>query len=133
MHATGTFEVKVKPTETSEIGREAGLGRMTLDKVWHGSMEGTSKGEMTTAAVDGAMAYVALEKMTVKLDGHSGTFYFTHAASMLANNPASAVLAVTVVPNSGTDDLKGISGTLQINIDKGAHSYDFSYSLPSRP
>ena len=69
MHATGTFEVKVKHSGASEIGTEAGLGHMTIDKVWSGGIQGTSKGEMTTTAVDGAMAYVALEKMTVRVGG----------------------------------------------------------------
>src|ERR1700754_2844868 len=61
MHATGTFQVSVKPAEASEIGKAAGLSRMTIDKVWSGAIEGTSKGEMTTSAVGSAMAYVALE------------------------------------------------------------------------
>ena len=130
MHATGTFEVKVKPFEVSEIGKDAGLGRMTIDKVWSGAIQGTSKGEMTTSAVDSAMAYVALEKMTVSVDGHSGTFYFMHRATMMVTDPSSAVLQVTVVPNSGTGDLKGIAGTLAITIDKSGHSYDLEYTLP---
>ena len=132
MHATGTFEVKVKPAESSEIGKEAGLGRMTIDKVWSGAIQGTSKGEMTSSAVDGAMAYVALEKMTVRVDGHDGTFYFVHRATMMAKDPSTAVLDVSVMPNSGTGDLKGIDGKLAIIIDKSGHSYDFEYTLPAR-
>ena len=132
MHATGTFEVKVKPAEASDIGKEAGVGRMTIDKVWSGAIKGTSKGEMTTSAVESSMAYVALEKMTVSVDGHSGTFYFMHRATMMVTDPSSAVLEVTVVPNSGTGDLKGIDGRLAITIDKTGHSYDFEYTLPAQ-
>jgi hypothetical protein len=130
MHATGTFQVKVQPTEASEIGKAAALGRMTIDKVWSGGIEGTSQGEMTTSSVEGAMAYVALEKVTAKIDGHSGSFVFMHSATMMASDPASGFMTITVMPNSGTGSLKGIQGKLTIVIDKSGHSYDFEYSLP---
>ena len=84
MHASGTFSVKVKPSDVSEIGKEAGLSRMTIDKVWTGGMEGTSKGEMTTSGVGKLMLYVALETMVVKVDGHSGSFVLWHRATMRA-------------------------------------------------
>lgn len=132
MHATGTFEVKVKPVDASEIGKEAGLGRMTLDKVWTGGIEGTSRGEMTTSAVGKLMLYVALETMAVKVGGHSGSFVFWHRATMLPDDPSSAFMEVTVVPGSGTGDLQGIEGTLAITIDKAGHSYNFKYTLPAQ-
>ncbi|MEZ2346371.1 DUF3224 domain-containing protein [Terriglobus sp. RCC_193] len=132
MHATGTFQVAVKPAEASEIGKAAGLGRMTIDKVWSGDIEGTSKGEMTTTAVGTTMAYVALETMNVKINGKSGTFVFSHKATMDSTNPKSGVMEVSVLPNTGTGDLKGIEGTLQIAIDKSGHSYDFTYTLPAQ-
>lgn len=129
MHATGTFQVSVKPAEASEIGKAAGLGRMTIDKVWSGAIEGTSKGEMTTSAVGTTMLYVALETMTVKVNGKSGTFVFAHKATMNTTDPKSGVMDITVVPDTGTGELKGIAGSLQIMIDKSGHSYDFSYTL----
>ena len=132
MHATGTFEVKVKPAEASEIGKEAGLGRYTLDKVWKGGIEGTSKGEMTTSAVGKLMLYVALETMTVEVDGRAGSFVFWHRATMMPDDPASAFMEVAVVPGSGTGELKGIEGKLAITIDKSGHSYDFEYTLPTQ-
>lgn len=130
MHATGTFEVKVKPVEASDIGKEAGLSRMTIDKVWSGDIEGTSKGEMTTSTVDKLMLYIALETMTVMLDGRTGSFVLWHRATMTPGDASSAFLEVTVVPGSGTGDLKGIEGKLAIIIDKAGHSYDFEYTLP---
>ncbi len=130
MHAIGTFQVSVKPAEASEIGKAAGLSRMTIDKVWSGAIEGTSKGEMTTSAVGTIMLYVALETMTVKVNGKSGTFVFAHKATMDSTDPKSGVMDISVVPNTGTGELKGIEGTLQIIIDKSGHSYDFSYTLP---
>lgn len=131
MHATGTFQVSVKPADASEIGKAAGLGRMTIDKTWSGAIEGTSKGEMTTSAVGTTMLYVALETMTVKVNGKSGSFVFAHKATMDTTDPKSGAMDITVVPNTGTGELKGIEGSLQIVIDKSGHSYDFSYTLPS--
>lgn len=131
MHAAGTFQVSVKPTEASEIGKAAGLGRMTIDKVWSGGIEGTSKGEMTTTAVGTTMAYVALETMTVKVNGKSGTFVFSHKATMDSADPKSGVMDISVLPNTGTGELKGIEGSLQITMDKSGHSYDFTYTLPA--
>ncbi len=130
MHATGTFKVDVKPAEASEIGKAASLRRMTIDKVWSGGIEGASRGEMTVTAVGPAMAYVALEKMDVKIDGKAGTFVFAHKATMDANDPKSGVMDIRVLPNTGTGALAGIEGSLQITIDKSGHSYDFSYTLP---
>ena len=132
MHATGTFKVDVKPTEISPIGKEAGLGAMTIDKTWSGAIEGTSKGQMTTSMTGKAMAYVALETMNVKVDGHTGIFVFMHSAAMMSDNPKAATLDVTVVPNSGTGELEGIEGKLNIVIDASGHSYDFEYTLPAR-
>ena len=38
-------------------------------------------------------------------------------------------LTIIVVPDSGTDELKGISGKLTIKIENGKHFYEFDYSL----
>jgi hypothetical protein len=131
MHATGTFKVDVAPTDISQIGKEAGLGGMTIDKAWSGAIEGTSKGQMLTSQPGKAMAYVALETMNVKVDGHAGTFVFLHHATMMSNDPKTYSLNVAVVPNSGTGELAGIEGKLTINIDASGHSYDFDYTLPA--
>ena len=131
MHATGTFKVDVKPTDVSPIGKEAGLGAMSIDKTWSGAIEGTSKGQMTTSIVGKAMAYVALETMNVKVDGHAGTFVFIHRATMMSDDPNGAVLDVTVVPNSGTGELAGIEGRLAIIIAKAGHGDDVEYTLPA--
>jgi hypothetical protein len=132
MHATGTFKVDIKPTDMSEIGKGAGLGAMTIDKTWSGAIEGTSKGQMMTAMAGKAMAYVALETMTVKVDGHSGTFVLMHSATMMSDDPTSGAMNISVMPNSGTGELAGIEGKLNIVIDKSGHSYDFEYTLPAR-
>lgn len=132
MHATGTFEVKMGVADPTEIGKEAGIGRMTIDKIWSGDIQGTSKGEMLTGitAATGSMAYTAVEKVTATLAGRSGSFYFIHRATMIKTDPGSAVLEVTVVRNSGTGQLAGLTGSLQIDTSGGGHRYDFTYELP---
>lgn len=132
MKASGTFEVKMGPTDASEFEKTAELGRYTINKVWHGDFEGTSVGEMLSGgeASTGAMAYVAMEKMSGKLAGKTGTFVFMHQASMMKSDPKSGVMKIVVVPQSGTGELKGITGTLMINIDAGKHLWVFEYELP---
>jgi hypothetical protein len=132
MHVTGTFVVKVLPAEAPAVAKDAGLGVFSLDKSFAGELEGTSKGEMLTGSTDstGAMAYVAIERVTGKLNGRSGSFLLMHNASMLKSDPSSAVMQVTVVPHSGTDELAGLSGRMIIVIEDGKHSYDFEYQLP---
>jgi hypothetical protein len=131
MHAKGTFNVTMGKADVTEIGQSANIGRMTIDKVWSGAIEGTSKGEMLSSGeANGAMVYVALEKMTVAVNGKSGTFIFRHGATMMTSDPSSATLDVTVVPQSGTGDLTGIEGKLTIIVDKSGHTYDFAYTLP---
>ena len=133
LQAKGTFEVKVTPVEVSPVGKDAGLGRYTLEKTFHGNMEGTAKGEMLSSMIEstGAMAYVAMDHVTGTLGGRSGSFYLTHTATMKKGDAASGVMKIVVVKDSGTGDLAGLSGELTIIIDaKGGHSYLFDYELP---
>jgi hypothetical protein len=132
MHATGTFVVKISPAEAPALATEAGLGCMTIDKTFSGALEGTSKGEMLTGGAEstGAMAYVALERVTGKLNGRSGSFVLMHNATMLKSDPGSGVMQITVVPHSGTGELAGLSGKMTIMIEGGKHSFDLEYQLP---
>lgn len=130
-HATGPFEVKLNPLPTYENSEGSLLGRMSIDKQFHGDLEATSKGEMLSAMtnVKGSAGYVAIERVSGTLDGRSGTFVLQHSATMTRGTPQ---LIITVVPDSGTDQLVGLAGTMAINIADGKHSYDFEYTLPDR-
>ena len=131
--ATGSFEVKIAPADSSAVGKEGGVGRMTIDKVLSGDLTGTTKGEMLTSITGstGAMAYVAIETVTAALDGRSGTFVLMHNATMNKPAPESQSLHIAVVPASGTGGLTGISGNMTIHIDgAGKHTYTFDYELP---
>ena len=129
-HAVGTFEVKVTPAAVDDNAGDAALGRMLLDKQFHGDLEGTSKGQMLTAGtgVKGSGAYVAIEKVSGTLKGRKGTFVLQHSGTMTRGGAPQ--LTVTVVPDSGTDQLVGLAGTMTIKIESGKHLYDFAYALP---
>jgi Protein of unknown function (DUF3224) len=130
-HASGTFDVKLTP-QAAEDG-DAGLGRMAIDKQFHGDLEGTSKGFMLSSAatvVKGSGGYVAMERITGTLKGRTGSFVLQHSGTMTRGTPH---LSVTVVPDSGTGQLEGLTGTMAIKIEQGKHSYDFDYTLPETP
>jgi hypothetical protein len=128
-HASGTFDVKLTPLAVEE-GADAGLARMSIDKQFHGDLDGTSKGFMLASSatvVKGSGGYVAMERVTGTLKGRTGSFVLQHSGTMTRGTPQ---LSVTVVPDSGTGQLEGITGTLTIKIDQGKHSYEFEYTLP---
>ena len=126
--ATGTFDVKLNPLAPYAQSEDANLGRMSIDKQFHGDLEAVSKGEMLTAgtAVKGSAGYVAIERVSGALHGKRGTFVLQHIGTMNRGMPQ---LSVTVVPDSGTDQLAGISGRMTIQIADGKHSYEFEYTL----
>lgn len=127
-HATGSFEVKIRP-QADDFLQGSSLGRMTIDKQFHGDLEGTSKGEMLTGGevAKGSAGYVAIEQVTGSLNGRSGSFILQHSGTMTRGTPQ---LTISVVPDSGTGQLAGLSGTMTIKITDGKHFYDFAYSLP---
>jgi hypothetical protein len=125
--AAGSFDVKVTPL-TPDAGADAALGRFALDKQFHGDLEGSSRGEMLTAGTDveGSAGYVAIEKVSGVLHGRRGTFVLQHIGTMTRGAPH---LVIRVVPDSGTGELAGLSGSMSITIADGKHSYEFDYTL----
>jgi len=123
--AKGTFDVKMAP----QADDTADVGRMTLDKTFHGDLEASSIGQMIAVRTptEGSAGYVAMERVTGTLDGKKGSFALQHFGTM---NRGKQHLRIEIVPDSGTDGLAGISGTLDIIIEKGAHSYVLDYTLP---
>jgi hypothetical protein len=129
-HVTGPFDVKITPQKPdTQIARAANLGRLTIDKRYHGDLEAIAKGEMLAAQTEtkGSAGYVALERVTGRLKGRSGSFVLQHNGTM---NRGAAELTVTVVPDSGAGELRGLSGKMRIVIAAdGAHSYEFDFKL----
>jgi hypothetical protein len=130
--ASGTFEVKVTPQATDGKAESAPFGRMSIDKQFHGDIEGTSRGEMLTAGTDveGSAAYVAIERVSGRLKGRSGTFVLQHSGTMTRGAPQ---LTITVVPDSGTGQLAGLAGRMSITIADGKHSYELEYTITETP
>jgi hypothetical protein len=128
-HASGTFEVKLVPQPPEDKAEGSTLARMSIDKQFHGDLEATSKGQMLSAVTDvkGSAGYVAIERVTGTLQGRTGSFVLQHAGTMTRGAPQ---LSVTVVPDSGTGQLAGLTGKMTINITDGKHSFDFDYTLP---
>jgi hypothetical protein len=128
-HASGTFEVKLSPQKPdNEVSASANLGRLSIDKQFQGDLDATSKGEMLSAGteVKGSAGYVAIERVTGALHGRRGSFVLQHSGAMNRGVPQ---LSITVVPDSGTEQLRGISGALAIKIESGKHFYEFDYTL----
>lgn len=127
MHrAHGTFTVDVHPLAPAPA---EGLGRFTINKEIHGDLEATTSGEMFTCGDPkrGAAGYVAIEMVTGRLNGRSGSFALQHFATMNGKGPQMQVI---IVPGSGTGELKGIEGTFTIRIDDGNHIYALEYEMP---
>jgi hypothetical protein len=131
-HVSGPFEVKVTPLAWGGSGAPDGLGRMSIEKSFHGDLEAVSVGEMLTAisATEGSAGYVAVERVSGSLSGRTGTFLLQHSGSMSRGQQS---LSITVVPDSGTGDLAGLRGQLRIEIVEGRHSYLFDYEIGPAP
>ncbi len=125
MIAAGPFDVKLMPQPP---GEDAVLGRLTLDKKFHGDLQATSKGQMLafSSSVKDSAGYVAMEQVAGTLQGRQGTFVLQHSGTMTRGN---GQLVVTVVPDSGTDELVGLSGSMRIDNADGKHSYVFEYTI----
>jgi len=125
-HAKGLFDVKL--TAQTDEGGDAKIGRMLLDKQFHGDLQATSKGQMvsTMGQVKGSAGYVAMERVVGSLHGRKGSFVLQHSGTM---NRGAPHLIVTVVPDSGTDELTGLVGSMNIIVAEGKHSYEFVYAL----
>ena len=128
MRAQGTFEVKMTPLTTDEKPGTTTLGRLSLEKQYRGDLSATSTGEMLSAmtSTKGSAGYVAIERVTGTLHGRSGTFVLQHHGIM---NRGDGTLTVGIVPDSGTDQLTGLAGSMKIIIDAGKHAYELEYTV----
>lgn len=126
----GSFEVKLLPLELAFKHEGPGLGRMSIEKEFKGELDATSRGEMLSAGAStkGSAGYAAIERVTGTLQGKKGTFVLQHFATMNRGVPR---LMIEVVPDSGTEELTGLQGTLKIDIVEKQHFYIFEFTLPA--
>ena len=130
-HASGSFEITMVRQPITEEETKTISVRMTSDKQFHGDLEGTSTGEMLGAytAVKDSAGYVAMERVSGKLKGRTGTFILQHSSTMARGTQQQSII---VVPDSGTDQLVGLAGSMIIKITDGKHFYEFDYTLPDK-
>ena len=126
-HVRGPFEVKLTPQAMADPGATS-LGRLSIAKRYFGDLEAEATGEMLTAGgtVQGSAVYVAVERVTGTLSGRAGSFALHHTGIM---DRGEGRLTIMVVPDSGTGELTGLSGTMSITIAEKQHFYDFEYAL----
>jgi hypothetical protein len=118
--------VKLTP-QMNDDKEQPALARFALEKLFHGDIEATSKGEMlSTGSAASSGGYVAMERVTGTLAGRSGSFALQHSGTM---NHGIPQVTITVVPESGTGQLAGLSGSLSIDRKDGKHYYDLEYTL----
>jgi hypothetical protein len=129
MNISGKFDAKLNPLKSYAQGKDdINLGRMSIDKTFHGELEASSKGEMLSAmtAVQGSAGYVAIEQVVGSLSGKQGSFVLQHFGTM---NKGKDHLILEVVPDSGAGELSGLTGEMVIKIEEGQHYYHFEYEL----
>lgn len=126
-HVTGRFDVKLIPQQDADD--PSGIARLLLDKTFHGALAATSRGQMLAmrAANGTSGGYVAIEKVSGALQGRSGTFHLQHYGLAVRGQNS---LTLQVVPDSGTEALEGLSGTMKIVIKEGGeHFYEFDFAF----
>ncbi|HSM57492.1 MAG TPA: DUF3224 domain-containing protein [Candidatus Sulfomarinibacteraceae bacterium] len=129
MKATGHFDVDLRRLDPFTTGsKEVTVGRMAIDKTYHGDLQARSRGEMLTATtgVQGSAGYVAIEQVQGTLRGRRGTFVLQHYGMM---DRGQRRLILEVVPDSGTGELTGLSGQMTLTIEDGDHFYELEYEL----
>jgi uncharacterized protein DUF3224 len=126
--ATGPFQVQMTPQPPYDSADGVSLGRISIHKQFEGDLAGTSQVEMLSAGtpVKGSAGYVAIERVVGTLHGRAGSFVLQHSGTMNRGEPS---LSVTVVPDSGTGGLQGLSGRMSIEVADGKHRYVFDYAL----
>ena len=132
MKATGQFEVKLNPMKSFAKGKDGiNLGRMSIDKTFKGDLEAISTGEMLSAmtAIQGSAGYVAIEQVHGRLADRKGSFVLQHYGIIHAGDE---FLKLEIIPESASDDLKGLSGWMKIKIEDGVHFYELDYKLKEK-
>jgi hypothetical protein len=126
--ATGTFEVTLAPQPLCDITSQTVLGRLSLSKRFYGDLQATGQGEMLAfrTTTQGSAGYVAMEFINGLLQGREGGFVLQHSSTMTRGVP---VQSITVVPDSATADLIGLTGSMVITVAEGKHSYRFEYGF----
>lgn len=126
MNARGTFEITMQAEPPYDVEGGVALGRATFDKRFSGALTAESRVQMLSC-LDGARkagAYVAMERIRGTLEGKTGSFVVAHLGE---RTEQSQSLTVLIAPGSGTGELAGIRGRMQIEIVEGQHFYEIDW------
>lgn len=129
MQAKGSFTVNLNPLDNTYPGAGGNtLGRMGIEKTYSGDLDASGRGEMLSArtAVPRSAGYVAIEEVSGTLAGKRGSFVLQHFGLM---SPGGESLRVDIVPDSGTGEWQGITGSLTIQRTGDGHTYRLEYDL----
>lgn len=120
------FQVTAWETQTTdETTANPTLSRITVKKSFDGEVRGESVGELLMcASADGAAGYTIMDRFTVEIENRKGSFVAIHGGMTDEMKAAGKI-----VPGSGTDDLEGISGTLEFKSDENGKRIILDYSL----
>jgi hypothetical protein len=132
MKVSGEFQITLLPMDFYAKGNDGiNFGRMSIDKTFSGALEATSQGEMLSAmtATKGSAGYVAIEQVSGSLSGKRGGFVLQHFGTI---NRGKDYLVLEVVPDSGSEELSGISGKMSLKNENGKHWYEFEYELSEK-
>lgn len=124
----GTFEITMQAEPPFEEVSGVTLSRASFEKRFSGALNATSQVHMLASRtpVESSAGYVAVERITGKLEARDGSFVVLHRGIMARG---ARSLELGIVPDSGTGDLKGISGTMSIDIVNGQHHYTIEYAF----
>jgi hypothetical protein len=126
--ADATFENDTYEEEIYDEDEGATLGRTHITRTFQGDVEGKSTAELLTAQTEkGSAAYVALDRISGRLDRREGSFVLLHHGTVSSQG---ADVAGSIVPGSGTGELRGLRGQGQIAVDEdGTHKLTLEYEL----
>ncbi|HYH81319.1 MAG TPA: DUF3224 domain-containing protein [Longimicrobium sp.] len=116
--------------EPSEIESPEGgpkMGRALIRKTFSGDLEGTSTTEMLSCgSPDSGAGYIAQELVTGTLAGRSGMFVMQHGG--IARGGTQRAFG-SIVPGSGTGELRGLHGEVKYQHDAGGASVTLDYDF----
>lgn len=122
--ASGTFTIEMEDAQ-SLLDQTS---RYSFTKRWSGDLSGTSRGFMISAGdpEQGEAGYVAMEVFLGELDDQFGTFALQQFGVM---SEGEQKLQYVIAPGSGSGELTGISGTVELTVVEGEHRVVVRYVL----
>jgi len=105
------------------------LSRVTVKKTFDGELKGESTAQLLMcSSEDGSAGYTVMERVVGELEGRKGSFVMIHGGT---HTPAETSRALGfIMPNSGTAQLKGITGTVEFISDENGKNIilDFAFA-----